>query len=104
MRHACAVNAPRVAVISFLGGAVSVLPFDEDWFGLGGRAPDVLLIAALTASAALGIAIHFSARLQRLVALLAGPPTPRARALVLVAVFAGAGIGTMVVAAALAGS
>jgi hypothetical protein len=98
------VNAPRVAVISWLGGAVSVLPFAQEWFELSDQAFNFLLLAALASSVALGFAIHFSGCLRRLVAVLAGPPEPRVRALVLVAVFAGAGLGAMVVAAALVGS
>lgn len=104
MRHACPVNAPRVAVISFLGGAVSVLPFAQEWFGVGDLAFNWLLFAALVSSVALGFAIHLSRRLRRLVEVLAGPPEPRARALVLVAVFAGAGLSAMVAVAALVGS
>ncbi|GIU94646.1 MAG: hypothetical protein KatS3mg012_1103 [Gaiellaceae bacterium] len=104
MRHASRVNAPRVAVVSFLGGAVSVLPFAQEWFGVGDRAFNWLLFAALVSSVALGFAIHFSGRLRRLVETLAGPPEPRARALVLVAVFAAAGLSAMVAAAALVGT
>lgn len=104
MRQAWPVNAPRVAVVSFLGGAVSVLPFTQEWFGVGDLAFNWLLFAALIASVALGFAIHLSSHLGRLVALLAGPPEQRARALVLVAVFAGAGLAAMVAASALVGT
>jgi hypothetical protein len=104
MRHACSVNAPRVAVVSFLGGAVSVLPFAQEWFGVGDLAFNWLLFAALVASVALGFAIHLSPHLRRLVAFLAGPPEKRARALVLVAAFAGAGLSAMVAASALVGT
>lgn len=98
------MNARRVAVISWLGGAVSVLPFAQEWFSLSTRAANLALFAALVSAVALGFAIHLSPRLARLVELLAGPPEPRARALVLVAAFAGAGLAAMVALAALVGS
>ena len=91
-------------MISWLGGAVSVLPFAEEWFSLSARAASLSLLAAIASAVALGFAIFFSARLARLVRVLAGPPEPRVRALVLVAVFAGAGLGAMVALTALAGS
>ena len=91
-------------MISWLGGAVSVLPFAEGWFSLSTRAANLALLAALASSVALGFAIHFSGRLARFVAVLAGPPEPRVRALVLVVVFAGAGLAAMVALTALVGS
>ena len=104
MRQACAVNASRLASVSWLGGAVSVLPFAREWFELGNRAFNLLLVGALASAIALGFAIHSSGRLRRLVTALAGPPEPRARALVLVAVFASAGLVAMVAATAIAGT
>lgn len=104
MRQAASVNAPRVAVISWLGGAVSVLPFAQEWFDLSTRASNLALFAAVVSAVALGLAIHFSRRLARLVAALAGPPEPRARALVLVAAFAGAGLAATVALTALSGA
>lgn len=104
MRQAEAVNASRVAVVSWLGGAASILPFAQEWFDLSVRASNLALFAALVSSVALGLAIHVSPRLARLVAALAGPPEPRARALVLVVAFAGAGLAAMVAATALVGS
>ena len=105
MRHACLVQTrSRIAVASWLGGAVSILPFTEDWFGLGGSTVNFLLLAALASAVVLGFAIHFSTRLQRLIVLLAGPPEPRAGALVLVAVLAGAGALAMLAVTALIGS
>jgi len=105
MRHASAVRASgRIAVVSWLGGAVSILPFAEDWFGLGERAANLALLAALASAFALGLLIHTSARLQHFVVTLAGPSRPRARALILVAVFASAGALGMLAGTALVGS
>ena len=91
-------------MISWLGGAVSVLPFAQEWFSLSARAGNLSLLAAIASAVALGFAIHFSGPLARLVTVLAGPPEPRVRALVLVAAFAGAGLGAMVALTALVGS
>ncbi len=105
MRHASGVRASgRIAVVSWLGGAVSILPFAEDWFGLGERAANLALLTALASAFALGLLIHASARLRHVVATLAGPPRPRARALILVAVFASAGALGMLAGTALVGS
>jgi hypothetical protein len=93
-----------LAVFSWLGGAVSVLPFAEEWFGVDGRTADAVLLAALALSVALGFAIHYSSGLRRVVVDLAGPADRPARALVLVAVFALAGAATMLAATALLGS
>jgi Kef-type K+ transport system membrane component KefB len=98
------VNAPRVAVISWLGGAASVLPFAQEWFGVSARASNLALFAAIVSAVALGFAIHLAPPLARLVEVLAGPPEPRVRALVLVAAFAGAGLAAMVGLTALVGS
>jgi hypothetical protein len=68
----------RLAVIAWLGGAVSIVPFAEGWFDLERSGVNWALFGAVVSAAALGFAI-------------AGPPEPRARALVLAAVFAGAG-------------
>ena len=98
------MQAPRVAVISWLGGAISVLPFAQEWFELSSRASNLCLFAAVVSAVALGFAIHFSRRLARIVAALAGPPEPRARALVLVAAFSAAGLSAMVALTWLVGS
>ena len=92
----------RLAVVSWLGGAVSVVPFAEEWFELESATVNWALFAALASSVAVGFAIALSARLQRLVSFLAGPPRPRARALVLVATFAATGALAMIGALALA--
>jgi hypothetical protein len=94
MRHATG----RLAVISWLGGAVSVVPFAQQWFDLDDAAVNYALLGALASAVALGFAIALWAPFHRAVALLAGPPEPRARALVLVAVFAPAGALAMVAA------
>jgi len=102
MRQASPVRAlGRLAVVSWLGGAVSVVPFAEEWLELSGEAVNWALFGALVTSVALGFAIALSEPLQRLVAVLAGPPEPRARALALVAVFALAGALAMLGALAL---
>lgn len=91
-------------MISWLGGAASVLPFAQEWFELSSKAANLALFAAVVSTVALGFAIQLVSPLRRLVAVLAGPPEPRARALVLVAVFAGAGLAAMIALTALVGS
>jgi hypothetical protein len=92
MRQASDVRAEgRLAVISWLGGAVSIVPFAQEWFALGDGATNWAILAALVSSAALGFAIALSPPLRRAVVVLAGPAERRARALVLVAVFAAGG-------------
>jgi hypothetical protein len=92
MRHASVVRTQgRLAVISWLGGAVSIVPFAQEWFTLGDPAVSWAIFGALVSSAALGFAIALSPALRRAVVVVAGPPEPRARALVLVAVFAAGG-------------
>lgn len=91
-------------MISWLGGAVSVLPFAQEWFELSSKAANLVLFTAVVSTVALGFAIHLVSPLRRLVVVLAGPPEPRARALVLVAVFAGAGLAAMVALTVLVGS
>lgn len=81
-----------------------MLPFAQEWFGLSTRASNLALFAAVVSAVALGLAIHLSQRLARLVTALAGPPQPRARALVLVAAFAGAGSAAMVALTAFVGA
>ena len=96
MRQANAVRSlGRLAVVSWLGGAVSIVPFAEAWFELSGATVNWALLGALASSVALGFAIALSKPLQRAVVSLAGPPEPRARALVLVAVFAASGLLAM---------
>jgi hypothetical protein len=80
-----------LTVVSWLGGAASVLPFAEEWFDLSGRLGNLALLAAVASAVALGFAVHSSSGLDRVLAGLAGPPDPPARALVLVAVIASAG-------------
>ena len=93
-----------LAVVSWLGGAASVLPFAEEWFDLDGRIANAALLAALASAVALGFVIHFSPGLQHILARLAGPPERPAQALVLVAVLAPAGALAMLAATALLGS
>jgi hypothetical protein len=81
----------RLAVVSWLGGAVSIVPFAVDWLDLGDGAANWAIFGALVSAVALAFAISLSPRLQHMVAVLAGPPEPRARALVLVAVLAAGG-------------
>lgn len=93
-----------ITVVSWLGGAASVLPFAAGWFDLSTRASNLLLFAGIVSAFGLSIAIVKSPALQRGIARLAGPPDRPAQALVLVAVLAGAGVTAMLVAAALVGS
>ena len=106
MRQASAVvrRVRNLAVVSWLGGAASLLPFAEEWFDLGGRTANLLLLAALASAVALGFLIYASPRVQCVLDRLAGPPDRPARALVLVALVASAGALTMLAAAALSGS
>jgi hypothetical protein len=90
--------------VSWLGGAASVLPFAEEWFGLSMKAGNLLLLGALASSAALAFAVYGIASFRGLVQRLAGPPDQPARALVLVVTFAAAGALTMLGASALVGS
>ena len=86
------MRAPgRLAVVSWLGGAVSVVPFAQEWLDLSDAAVNWALFGALASSVVLGFAIALSRPLQRAVLFLAGPPEPRARALVLAVVFAASG-------------
>jgi hypothetical protein len=93
-----------LAVVSWLGGAVSILPFAVEWFDLDPRTGDAMLLAAVASGFALGLTIHFSAGMQHALVQLAGPPERPARALVLVAVLAAAGAATMLAAAVFLGS
>jgi hypothetical protein len=88
----------RLAVIAWLGGACSIVPFAEEWFDLERSAANWALFGAVVSAAALGFAIALVPPLQRTVVALAGPPEPRARALVLAAVFACAGALAMLLA------
>ena len=94
----------RLAVVSWIGGAASILPFATGWFELSMRAANVLLLAALASTFALNLLIGAWPALQRALSHLAGPSTQPARALVLVAVVAGVGAAAMLAAVALAGS
>jgi hypothetical protein len=80
--------ARLLATVSWLGGAASVLPFAQEWFGLGQGTANVCLFLAVVSAAALSFALALVPRLGRAVERLAGPPEPRARALVLVAAVA----------------
>jgi len=93
-----------IAVLSWLGGAASILPFASQWFDLSTRASNLLLFTAVVSSFAFGLAIGAWPALQRLLARVAGPPDQPARALVLVAVVAGAGVTAMLAASAVVGS
>jgi hypothetical protein len=106
MRQACLVNrrARTIAVVSLLGGAVSVLPFAVEWFGLSTRAANLLLFSSVVASFGFSLAITASSSLRRAILTLAGPPERPAHALVLVAVLAPLGLTAMLAAAALVGS
>jgi len=92
-----------LAVVSWLAGAASLLPFAEEWFDLSGRVGDFVLLAAVASAAALGFVLHASPGLDRALLRLAGPPERPARALVLVVVVASAGALTMLVSTALLG-
>jgi hypothetical protein len=94
----------NLAVVSWLGGAASVLPFAEDWFDLSRKAGNLTLLGAVASAVALGFAVHASAGSRRLLTRLAGPPERPARALVVVAVFAPAGVLAMLAATALLGT
>jgi hypothetical protein len=89
----------RIAVISWLGGAASVLPFATDWLDLSIRASNLLLFSAVVSSFVFGLAIGAFSTLQRWIARLGGPPEQPAHAFVLVAVVAGAGVAVMLTAA-----
>jgi hypothetical protein len=97
-------RARLLTSVSWLGGAASVLPFAEEWFGLSMRAGNLLLLGALATSVGLAFAVSLSSSFRRFVERLAGPRQRPARALVLVAVFATAGALAMLGGAALAGS
>ena len=94
----------RLAVVSWIGGAASVLPFATGWFGLSTRTANLLLFAALVSTFAFNLLIGAWPLLQTVLSRLAGPPAQPARALVLVAAVAVAGAVAMVAAAGLAGS
>jgi hypothetical protein len=99
MRQANPVRAQRrLAVVSWLGGAVSIVPFAVDWLHLDDGAANWAILGALVSAAGLGLALALSPRLQHAVAMLAGPPEPPARALLLVAVLAPAGALAMLAA------
>ena len=93
-----------ITVVSWLGGAVSVLPFATEWFDLPQRISNLLLFAAIVSSFGLNLAIGASPRLQHAIVRLAGPPEPPARALMLVAVVVSAGLAVMLAGSALAAS
>lgn len=92
-----------LAVVSWLGGAASLLPFAEEWFELSGRAANLVLLAVVASAAALGFALYAWSGLDRVLHRLAGPPERPARALVLVAVVASTGAVTVLVATAALG-
>lgn len=106
MRQACGVTGRlrTIAVVSLLGGAVSVLPFAVEWFDLTTRASNLLLFSAVVAAFAFGLAIRLSPTLRHAIVRLAGPSAKPARALVLVAVVAGVGLTAMLAVAAVVGS
>jgi hypothetical protein len=81
-----------------------VLPFATEWFDLSPKTRDFALLAALASTTAMGLLIHASGSLQRVVDSLAGPPDRPARALVLVAAFASAGLLAMVALTAALGA
>jgi hypothetical protein len=93
-----------ITVVSWLGGAASILPFAEDWFGLSTRVSNVALLATIASGVVLGLLVRASSRLEDVVERLAGPPERPARALVLVAVLASAGAGAMLALTALLGT
>ena len=90
-----------IAVVSWLGGAVSVVPFAAGWFDLGQQATNVLLFGAVVYSFALSVFISVSPSLRGMIERLAGPPEQPARALVLVAIAAATGVAAMLAATAL---
>ncbi|MCS7008163.1 MAG: hypothetical protein NZL88_11480 [Gaiellaceae bacterium] len=92
-----------LAVVSWLGGAVSLLPFAQEWFDLSQRRANVCLFLALVSAVALSFALVLVPPLARVVERLAGPPEPRARSLVLVAVVAPVGALAMLGLAAALG-
>ena len=81
----------RLAVVSWLGGAASIVPFAEEWFSLGRAAVNWALFGAVVSATALGFAIALSPGLRRVVTVLAGPPEPGPRALVLAIAFVAGG-------------
>jgi short subunit fatty acids transporter len=94
-------RAPLLTVVSWLGGAASLLPFAEEWFELSSRLGNLALLLAVASAVALGLAVRLAPTFRRLTERLAGPPDRPARALVLVAVFASAGAVAMLVLTAL---
>jgi hypothetical protein len=94
----------RLAVVSWLGGAVSILPFATGWYDLSERATNLLLLGALASAFAFSLLIGASTRLQHALMRLAGPRDRPARALVLVAVVATAGLVAMLAAGRLVAS
>lgn len=92
-----------LVVASWLGGTASILPFAEEWFGLGTRAGNFALLAAIASAVALGFLLVATSRFDRTLLVLAGPPDRPARALVLVAVIASAGALAMLALTALVG-
>ena len=92
-----------IAVVSWMGGAASILPFATEWFELSTRASNLLLFAAVVSSFGLGLAISTWPTLRHAIERLAGPPERPARALLLVAVMAGVSAAAMLAAAALVG-
>jgi hypothetical protein len=93
-----------LTVVSWVGGAASILPFAKDWFDLSQRATNVLLFATVVSAFALNLLLGSWPPLSRALTRLAGPPEQPARALVLVGVVAALSAGAMLVAAALVGS
>jgi hypothetical protein len=93
-----------IAVVSWLGGAASILPFATEWFDLPTVASNLLLFTAVVSSFALSLVIGAWPALQHVIARVAGPPDQPARALVLVAVVGGAGVMAMLAASAVVGS
>jgi hypothetical protein len=97
-------RTPLLTVVSWLGGAASLLPFAEDWFDLSGRLGNVALLLAVVSAFVLGVAVRGIPALERFTARLAGPPGRPAHALLVVAVFAPAGAAAMLALTALLGS
>jgi hypothetical protein len=106
MRQACPVTRRirTIAVVSWLGGAASILPFATQWFDLSARASNLLLFAAIVSTFVFSLLIGRWQELRDGLARLAGPPEKPAHALLVVAAVGGCTLTAMLAATAIIGS